>query len=146
MSLKQGFAVSGKASEAGKKGQATRKKKMLERKRRGEKQHQGGFKKGSEITKLYAALAIKERWRRFYENKAKELEVLASTQDPKEVEERFKAALASLSEEKRAAFEAAKQSAAEHEAAIRNLQAKIRAVEAVEKREGSVVFGRTEEK
>lgn len=128
--LDQGFAVTGKAREAGKKGAASRKRLMAERKARGEKQWNGGFKKGDPITILRSKLAIQERWRRYYEERAKELEALTESLVPDDVSERF--------EEARKSYEAIVSKVRSSERAVSVLLQKI---ELAEKVESKIVFG-----
>lgn len=128
--LEQGFAVTGKAREAGKKGAASRKRLMAERKARGEKQWDGGFKKGDPITLLRSKLAIQERWRRYYEERAKELEALTESLVPDDVDERF--------QEAKRNYEAIVSKVKSSEKTVSMLLQKI---EIAEKIESKIVFG-----
>jgi len=130
--LEQGFAKTGSkaASKAGKKGAASRKKLMAERKKKGEKQWEGGFVKGALVTKLRAKLAVAERWRRYYEEKEKELLEIRASMDEAEVEERVRNAQRLL--------DGVVGRVRSHEAIVRDLQNKIAVAEDVER---SIQFG-----
>lgn len=128
--LSQGFAKTGKASEAGKKGAEGRKKLMAERKERGEKQWEGGFRKDDPVTKLRAKLAVRERWRRYYDERLSELEALRKEYDVAELEEK----LVRVSQE----FDDVKKRAVDSARVVADLQRKISVLEEVERK---VVFG-----
>lgn len=62
-------------SALGKKGAEARKKRMAEKRAAGEaKVWSGGFKAGDPYTRQMAKFAINERWRKYYEQKAKQVE------------------------------------------------------------------------
>lgn len=124
--LKQGFAVTGKASEAGKKGAASRKALMEKKGESGEPRWKGGFKKGDPITVLRSKLAIQERWRRYYEEKARELETIRSTYDEKELEAKFRSA--------KDAYESIVDKVRRHEREVSVLQQKLALVSEVERK------------
>lgn len=128
--LEQGFAKSGKASEAGKKGAASRLKLMEERKARGEKQWEGGFRKDDVVTKLRSKIAIRERWRRYYEERLQELEVLRRECNVDDLEDKLRR----VSEE----FDDVKKRAVDSARVVAELQRKISVLEEVESK---VVFG-----
>ena len=67
--LQQGYAVTGSdyAREQGKKGR----KVLAEKMARGEVKATGGFQQGSLVTSVNAKLGAMERWRRYYEARAK---------------------------------------------------------------------------
>lgn len=128
--IKQGFAVTGKASEAGKKGAESRKRLMAERKDRGEKQWEGGFRKDDPVTKLRSKLAIRERWRRYYQERLEELEAIRKECDVEELEEKLRRVSAE--------FEDVKQRASDSARVVADLQRKI---SVLSEAESKVVFG-----
>lgn len=74
----QGFAnpsMAERRRELGKKGAEARKRRMAEKRAAGEtKVWSGGFKSGDPYTRQMAKFAINERWRKYYEQKAKQVE------------------------------------------------------------------------